>query len=116
MRFHVLGLSHTQTTKEFSPCAFTQKARLLCKMLHERGHYVIHYGVEGSDPQCSELVDTVPRELFDKVHRSRNWHEGFLLKDLLAAHSNKAWLSVALEDTFRVSFHERLGRRNRSGE
>lgn len=79
MRFHIPGLSHTQTTREFSACAFTQKIRLLCRMLHERGHYVIHYGVEGSDPACSENVATVPEELFNKVHRQRSWHDGFNL-------------------------------------
>lgn len=79
MRFHIPGLSHTQTTREYSCCAFTAKVRLLCKMLHERGHYVIHYGVEGSDPACSENVITVPEELFNKVHRRQSWHKGFNL-------------------------------------
>jgi len=79
MRCHLLGLSHTQTTREYSACAFTQKIRLLARMLHERGHHVIHYGVAGSDPQCSENVVTVPMEIFDKTHRAKSWHSGFNL-------------------------------------
>jgi hypothetical protein len=47
MRFHILGIQHTKTTKEFSPCPFTQHTRLLCKMLTEAGHTVYHYGGEG---------------------------------------------------------------------
>jgi glycosyltransferase involved in cell wall biosynthesis len=59
MRVHVLGLPHTQTTEEFTTCAFTQKVLNLCKMMHRRGHHVIHYGVEGSNPECTEHVDVM---------------------------------------------------------
>ena len=73
MRFHILGLSHTKTSKEFSNCAFTQKVRLLCKMLHDLGHDVFHYGVEGSNPECTENVLTVPHETWEAEHG--NWRE-----------------------------------------
>lgn len=56
MKIFVLGLPHTQTTTEFTTCAFTMKAYHLCKMMHRRGHEVIHVGVEGSNPECSENV------------------------------------------------------------
>jgi len=59
MKIHILGLPHTQTTEEFCTCAFTQKTLNLCKMLHRRGHEVIHYGVEGSNPECTEHVDVM---------------------------------------------------------
>ena len=68
MRFHILGLSHTQTTREYSCCAFTQKVRLLCKMLHSLGHEVIHYGTEGSDPICTENVNVLPLNQFRREH------------------------------------------------
>lgn len=66
MRIHVLGLPHTQTTEEFTTCAFTQKALNLCKMLHRRGHEVIHYGVEGSNPECTENVSVMPQKTWLK--------------------------------------------------
>ena len=66
MRIHVLGLPHTQTTEEFTTCAFTQKALNLCKMLHRRGHEVIHYGVEGSNPECTENVSVMPHKTWLK--------------------------------------------------
>ena len=62
MRFHVLGLPHTVTNKEYCGCAFTQKALTLCKMLKMKGHYVIHYSNEGSTAECDELVEIYKRD------------------------------------------------------
>jgi glycosyltransferase involved in cell wall biosynthesis len=59
MKIHVLGIPHTSTTEEFTTCAFTMKVFNLCRMMTRRGHEVIHYGTEGSDPECTEHVDVV---------------------------------------------------------
>jgi len=68
MKIFVLGLPHTQTSPDFTTCAFTMKAFHLCKMLHRRGHEVIHLGVEGSNPECTEHVSVISesrwKELF----------------------------------------------------
>lgn len=56
MRFHVPGLAHTATSKDYSSCAFTQKVLNFCKMMTERGHIVFHYGNELSRVTCSEHV------------------------------------------------------------
>ena len=66
MKIHILGVPHTKTTEEFSTCAFTQKTLTLCKMLTRRGHHVIHYGVEGSNPECTENVDVMPHDVWAK--------------------------------------------------
>lgn len=57
MRFHVLGLAHTATNKDYSSCAFTQKVLNFCKMMTERGHTVFHYGNELSKVECTEHID-----------------------------------------------------------
>ena len=59
MRFHVVSLPHTVTSKAFTSCAYTQKVLNFCKMMHSLGHEVIHYGGEGSDVPCTEHVTTV---------------------------------------------------------
>jgi len=69
-RFHCLGLPHTKTNRDFSHCAYTQKVWKFCKMMKNRGHYVIHYGVEGSDPPCDENVAVVSDELWRSVYGS----------------------------------------------
>jgi len=77
--FHVIGISHAKTLKEYSADAFTQKVRLICKMLTEAGHTVIHYGTEGSNPICTEHVSVLSKETFDKVHGAYDWKKGAFL-------------------------------------
>lgn len=48
MRLHLCGIPHTQTTYEFSHCAFTGKVKRFSPMMQSVGYDVIHYGVEGS--------------------------------------------------------------------
>ena len=50
LRFHVLGLPHTITNKDFSACAYTMKVWKFCKMMGSRNHEIIHYGHEDSNP------------------------------------------------------------------
>lgn len=73
-RIHVLGLPHTKTNKDYVACAFTQKCLQFCKMMHERGHYIIHYGVEGSDPECDENVVVLSDELYTQVYGMNKDH------------------------------------------
>ncbi len=107
MRFHILGLSHTIITKgDYSPCAFSGKIRLLCRMLHERGHEVIFYGTEGSDPACSENVVVVNADLFRTFHGKHDWkRDGFLLDP-----------SLPTEQRFRVNAIREIGMRKQPGD
>lgn len=57
-RFHILGLVHLPTSREYMGCAFTQKNYKLCKMLVEAGHEVFLYGAEGSDAPCTKFIQT----------------------------------------------------------
>ena len=66
LRLHVLSIPYTRTTENYYADAFTQKVLQFCKMMHQRGHYIIHYGVEGSNPECDENVIVVSNDLFIK--------------------------------------------------
>ena len=59
MKLFVLGIPHTLTSLDFTSCAFTVKVWNLCRMMTRAGHEVIHIGVEGSNPECTEHVSVV---------------------------------------------------------
>ncbi len=61
MRFHVIGLPHTQTHQRHSACAFTMKIWHFIQMMHSLGHEVIHYGAEGSSVE-GEHVEVISRK------------------------------------------------------
>lgn len=63
MRFHVVALPHTNTTPEYSVCAYSQKHRRWLDMMSVRGHEVFSYGGPENTGTCVEhipCVDQVP--------------------------------------------------------
>lgn len=59
MRFHVISLPHTQTTREYSWCAYTDKVRKFSTMMHDRGHDVFLYAGEENEARCTEHIPVV---------------------------------------------------------
>ena len=80
--FHVLGLPHTITNKDFLGCAFTQKVWKFCKMMGERGHNIYHYGHELSNPPYAENVSVVSSKIWNKVYGSYNYKHNTFSYDL----------------------------------
>jgi glycosyltransferase involved in cell wall biosynthesis/SAM-dependent methyltransferase len=80
-RFHILGLPHTVSSKEFNACAYTQKTVKFGKMMTERGHTVIHYGHEDSDLICTEHVSVLTNEDFKIAYGDYDWRKNFFTYD-----------------------------------
>lgn len=57
MRFHVVALPHTETTKEYLSCAYTQKTIKFCKMMKDRGHTVFLYAAKNNEAVCDEVIN-----------------------------------------------------------
>jgi glycosyltransferase involved in cell wall biosynthesis/predicted SAM-dependent methyltransferase len=93
MRIHVLGLPHTQTSEDFSTCAFTQKTLNLCRMMHRRGHEVFHYGVEGSNPECTKHIDVMDHASWKK----------------LFGHPGKSFYNISVDGPF-APYHARFAK------
>ena len=73
-RYHILGIPHTVTSKEFNACAYTQKVVKFGKMMTERGHEVLHYGHEDSNLPCTEHITVLTNEDFEKSYGSFSLH------------------------------------------
>lgn len=58
---HLLGLAHTNTSKEHLCCAYSQKVLKMAQMLEKLGLPAIHYGAAGSEVPC-EHVTVITRE------------------------------------------------------
>ena len=59
MRFHIVALPHTQVTKEFAGCAFTEKVRRFCMMMNDLGHEVFLYAGDEVEAPVTELITCV---------------------------------------------------------
>jgi len=97
MRFHVLGLFHTITSKEMLACAFTQKVVKFIDMMkatpeekimkksmtieeiirHKTIHELIHYGHEHSIVDVDEHVTVMTDAVWREAYGEYDWRSGF---------------------------------------
>jgi glycosyltransferase involved in cell wall biosynthesis len=62
MRFHVVSLPHTNTTLDFTACAYTEKVRKFCIMMKSLGHAVFLYAGEFNEAPCDEHITCITEE------------------------------------------------------
>jgi len=77
MRFHILSLPHTQTTKEYTLCAYTMKVIKLCTMLKSLGHEVFLYGGSENEAPCDEFISCISKEQLICLFPDNNWKKDF---------------------------------------
>lgn len=81
MRFHVVSLPHTQTTKEYLPCAYTQKVVNFCRMMKSLGHTVFLYASEDNHAPCDEFVTAITKDEQRALLKSNDWRKDFFAID-----------------------------------
>jgi len=74
IRFHLLGTFNTPCTlkPEGLANAFSSKVVRMAKILKSLGHYVIFYGVEGSEVECDEFVQVSTKEILEATYGKWN--------------------------------------------
>ena len=82
MRFHILGLPHTVTSKEYVACAYSQKVLKFAQGMTRRGHEVLHYGHEDSQLECAEHISVVGNDDLAKAYGSHDWRKTFFKFDV----------------------------------
>lgn len=92
MRFHVVSMPHTQTTREYSNCAFATLTRGFCNMMTSLGHEVILYSGEDNDANVTEHVSCITKAKQKKVFKVEGPED--ILRPELAHHMyepQQAW-------------------------
>lgn len=74
-RFHLLGIPHTVSIRDYTVCAFTQKVVRLSHLLRSLGHTVIHYGHAESQVDCNEQVTVVTADDLELAYGRHDWRE-----------------------------------------
>lgn len=77
MTLHVVSLPHTQATKEFCPCAYTQKVVKFCAMMKSLGHTVFLYAGEHSDAECDENIPCISDAEQRRYFGGTDWRKTF---------------------------------------
>jgi glycosyltransferase involved in cell wall biosynthesis len=97
LRFHVLAVPHTVTRKDYSACAFTQKALKFCKMMFRRGHTIIHYGHNESETECTEQVSITDNQLYQDTYGHYDWKKE-LFRHSVSDNCNQTFNQRAIEE------------------
>jgi glycosyltransferase involved in cell wall biosynthesis len=86
---HVVSLPHTQTTRRYLHCAYTQKVVKFCDMMTDGGHEVFLYSGEENEARCTEHVCCITEE--ERVGWFGEWDPNGLFGNIDWDPSSRWW-------------------------
>lgn len=95
MRFHVVSLADSQTTKAWDYCALTANARKFADMMWSLGHEVYLYASEENDAACTELVTVVTKQEQKDLWPATKWDRYDMDAPLWKVFNSKAIAFIA---------------------
>lgn len=97
MRFHVISLPHTNTTKDFVWCAYTEKVRRFCNMMKSLGHTVYLYAGTQNEAEVDELITCISEE--DRLELENREDKAQILFDA----NSKYWKTFNAKATIEIA-------------
>ena len=91
MRLHVVGMPHTQTTRRYLTCAYTQKIVKFCDMMTDEGHEVFLYSGEENEARCTEHIALATEEWREAIFGP--WDENGLFSNIDWSPDEHYWLA-----------------------
>lgn len=76
MRFHVVSLPHTQTTLDYTSCAFTEKVRRFAMMMKRLNHTVYLYSGEFNTVVVDEHIPCITEEMREQSLNGTHYTQG----------------------------------------
>lgn len=73
LTLHAFGIPYAATDPNFNTCAYVQRVWKFCKIMHNLGHNVIHYGHEKSTAICSEHVTVTDDDVLKKSYGTADY-------------------------------------------
>lgn len=81
MTLHVVSLPHTQTTREYRPCAYTQKVIKFCDMMASLGYEINLYSSDQNEAPCNNQYACITQSEQQKLLGENNWKQNFFKLD-----------------------------------
>lgn len=73
MKFHIIGLPHTEVTDQYGQCAFTQNTLNFCKMMSDKD--ITLYAPGTTQAPVKEFVQLYSKEEQDKLFENEQWYK-----------------------------------------
>lgn len=89
MKFHIIGLPHTEVTDKYGQCAFTQNTLNFCKMM--KGEDITLYAPGETQAPVTEFVSVYSKAQQDEWFKDEEWYRENRVYEVSWDHKKPYW-------------------------